>query len=117
MEWLTQPVSLVLVALITGIGSWLGVLASRRSADRSVAGQIETSRMQAETNAFERAKAFYETVIERQEEELDELRTEVKALRAKTLEQDLLIEDCYAKCRMLVRRLGDPDFHEPKELP
>ena len=112
MDWLTQPLSIVLVALVTAIGSWVGVMASKRSADKAVAGQIEMSRIQAETNAFQRAKDFYEQVITRQDSELASLRQQLATVQARLSEQDVALEDCKSKCRVLARRLGSPDFLE-----
>ena len=65
----------------------------------------------------ERAKAFYEGVIDRQDAELDEQQTEIRdlkggmaALNKRLTDQDGRLADCRKTCRALARRLGDdPD--------
>ena len=111
----------LIAATITVAGSWLVARASAKSSQRSaataVAGQIESSRIQAEEGAFERAKAFYEGVIDRQDAELDEQQTEIRdlkggmaALNKRLTDQDGRLADCRKTCRALARRLGDdPD--------
>lgn len=76
----------IVVAVITTIGGILTARASRRAAQRSaevtVAGQIESSRIQAEQGAYERAREFYEGVIDRQKAEIAELVEDVHQLKS-----------------------------------
>lgn len=126
MPWLTEPLGLVVVAAITVAGSWLTTRATTRSANRTttqtVAGQIESARMQAEQGAFERAKEFYEGVIERQDREHEEDQAEIRGLKERDLKREAEINvlraelaNCRSACRALARRVGGPDIPEIEE--
>ena len=68
-----------IVAFITVLGSWAVARTSARSTQRvaaqNVAGQIESSRLQAEQNAFERAEATLGRTIDRQAAEIRDIFT------------------------------------------
>lgn len=85
--WLTEPLGLVLVGIITVGGSYLTTRASNRASqhvtEETVAGQIETSRIQAEQNAYERAEATLGRTIDRLNSEVAELETDVIRLKAR----------------------------------
>lgn len=119
MPWLTEPLGYVIVAAITVGGAWLTTRATTRSANRTttqtVAGQIESARMQAEQGAFERAKEFYEGVIDRQDAEIKELESEVTGLKARVAKQDTDLANCRNACRALARRVGGPNIPEIEE--
>lgn len=68
----------IFVALIAAIGAW----AAQNSASRSSRINNEvSSRLNAEEQAYQRARDFDIKTIERQDEEIKELQTENKALR------------------------------------
>lgn len=65
-------VGAILVAIIAALGAW----AAQRSAAKASAFNTETSgRLEAERNAYERARAFDVDTINRQSRELEELRS------------------------------------------
>lgn len=71
-------ISAIVVALVAALGAW----ASQRSASR--AAEINTTvsgRLEAEREAYQRARAFDIQTIERQNEEIHELHKENEELR------------------------------------
>ena len=121
MGWLSEPMGLVLVALVTVAGSWLTTKASTRAAQRTteqtVIGQLESTKAQAEEQAFQRAKEFYVGVIEEQRVEIGDQRGEINDLKRELADQKATqarqaaeLEQCKRTCRALLRRTGgDPD--------
>lgn len=114
MGGLSEPVGLVLVALVTVVGSYLTAKASNRAA-------LQSSRIQAEEGAFERAKSFYVGVIEGQDSEIEDLKTQVEELKAdagrmrtQAAHQERQLAQCRNTCRSLARRVGapEPDFED-----
>lgn len=103
----------ILVALIAALGAW----AAQRSASRTA--QINTSvsgRLEAEREAYQRARAFDIQTIERQNEEIKELHEENYQLRddlKKVKERLARLEDLYPEWeRLLNERLNEPDNQE-----
>jgi len=84
------------VTLFVAVLSLLAALASQRQSAKTSKGNNSTdittttisSKTQAETEAFVRAKAFYTEIIERQDKEIVEFRAEVTLVkgRCETLE-------------------------------
>lgn len=113
----TTAIATVLSALITGL---IGYVIQRTSARASTANTLISSRTDIEREAFERAKSFYTDVIDRQQQEITELESDVASLKAaqKLLEVDL--RACRDECRMARQELAEargrlPIF--PKEEP
>lgn len=82
-----EAFALVVVAIITVGGSIVTNKQARKTADSTaittVQGSIETSRIAAEEQAYQRAKSFYEGVIDRQDREISELESDAERLRAR----------------------------------
>lgn len=101
--WLTEPIGLVLVAVITVGGTWLTNRAANRTTHHvtreTVAAQVDASRIQAEQNAFERAEATLGRTIDRQEREIKDLETDVADLKRQNAEQRNQIEDLQVDLR------------------
>lgn len=112
---------LILVAVVSGVCSVIVARvsgrANQRSTQQTVAGQIESSKVQAEEQAFQRAKEFYVGVIEEQRVEINEQRAEMNDLKkelgdqkATLARQAAELDQCKRTCRALLRRTGaDPD--------
>jgi len=120
MEAALQALGAIIVALLTVIGSLVVARTSAKSAQRSgekaIAGQIESSRIQAEQGAFDRAKSYYEAALDRQlteisnlEEDIARQKDEIALLRRTAVRQDNELNRCRAVCRQLARRLGEPE--------
>lgn len=93
----------ILIALIAALGAW----AAHRSAGKaSVAGTAVSGRLEAERNAYERARAFDVATIERQDSELAKLRQENQKLKTELAEVKARLAD-------LEKRL--PDEHTDPE--
>lgn len=110
----------IVVAVVTVGGSWLvartSARSTQRSAEKAVAGQIESSRLQAEENAFNRAKGYYEGVIERQDSEIEELRADATNDRREIADQRTEVTRLHAElarcknaCRALARATNRPE--------
>jgi hypothetical protein len=84
---LSEPLALIIVAVVTVGGSWLTNRAANRSsksqADANLRGSIETARVAAEEGAYQRAKSFYEGVIDRQDREIAGLEQDAERLRGR----------------------------------
>jgi len=74
----TGDYALIAVAFISGLAAYL---AQRSASKASTTGATVTSRLDAEKEAYERARAFDLQTIERQDAELRALRSEVTTLR------------------------------------
>lgn len=120
LGWLAEPVGLIVVGLVTVVGSLLTTRASNRSSkhitEKTVAAQVESSRVVAEEHAFARAKGFYEGVIDRQDREkaeqdgeIRDLKAEVAGLKRQLGIQEITLGKCRAVCRQFARRLGEPE--------
>lgn len=103
----------VIVAIIAALGAW----AAQRSATRASRFNTETSgRLEAERNAYERARSFDVDTIARQGRELSELRD--KNYRLETMLDHVKnrlkrLEDLYPEWeRLLYERLNEPDDYE-----
>lgn len=71
-------VASIVVAIITSAAAW----ASQRSASKAAtSNSTETSRVDMEKEAYERARSYDTETIRRQDAEIDELRLEKEALR------------------------------------
>jgi predicted RNase H-like nuclease (RuvC/YqgF family) len=68
----------VLIAVIAALGAWA---AQKSAAKASKANTTVSGRLEAERGAYERARAFDVATIERQDEELKELRESNKTLK------------------------------------
>jgi uncharacterized coiled-coil protein SlyX len=118
--WLVQALVGLIIALISTGGAVVVARATSRSssktAETTLTGQIESSRILAEQNAFERAEKSLGGIIDRQGTEIAELekdrlelRAEVSELRRVLAEQGRQMTACRATCRALARRLGEPE--------
>lgn len=71
---ISDPVALIIVGLITAAGAWLTNRQAAKSAkvatETTMRGSIETSRIQTEEQAYQRAKSYYEGVIVDQDRRL-----------------------------------------------
>jgi len=71
----------VVIALIGVISAWLANRAAKNAAKSSADASVTNERVKAETEAYKRARAMDVETIQRQDEELKELREEMKKLR------------------------------------
>lgn len=112
MGWLSEPLGLVLVGLITVVGTWLTNRAANRSTrhvtEQTVAAQVESSRVVAEEQAFQRAKGFYEGVIDRQDREIKGLEEDVERLKGQIAAMDRELSKAridLSVCKRTLRRI------------
>jgi predicted RNase H-like nuclease (RuvC/YqgF family) len=82
---INEPLALILVALVTVGGSYLTNRAANKSSrsqnETTLRGMVESARSSAEEQSYQRAKSFYEGVIERQDHEIAELERDVVRLK------------------------------------
>lgn len=71
-------IAAILVALIAALGAWA---AQRSAAKASKVNTVVSSRLEAERQAYERARAFDVQTINRQNKEIKSLHTENERLR------------------------------------
>lgn len=71
----------VAVAAIGLISAWLASRAARKAAKSSADASVSNEKTKAESDAYKRARAMDIETIERQDEELKELRDEIRSLR------------------------------------
>lgn len=103
----------ILVALIAALGAW----AAQRSATRASKFNTETSgRLEAERNAYERARAFDVDTIKRQAKELESLRAhnhklekELKQVKGRLRRLESLYPEWE---RLLHERIAEDDDHQ-----
>jgi FtsZ-binding cell division protein ZapB len=76
----------VAIAIVSLITAWLSGRSARAAAKYSADSSTTNSRILAETEAYKRARAMDVETIERQGKEIDEIREQNRALRAKVRE-------------------------------
>lgn len=96
-----EAFALIVVALITVGGSVITNRQAKKTADSTaittVQGSIETSRIAAEEQAYQRAKSFYEGVIDRQDREIAGLEADAERLRGRVSELEKKVETLTAE--------------------
>lgn len=74
-------IAAIVVAFISVLSAWLAGRAARSAAKFSADASTSNEKIKAETEAYDRARKMDIATIKRQDEELDELRAEVKSLK------------------------------------
>lgn len=102
MGSLAGPLASIIVAAVAAIGGYLAQKQVSKSAHQA-------SRLDYEREAYERARAFDTETINRQDQELIELKAEMKVLRAENKKLRIRVQKLEATTYHLERSDDDDD--------
>lgn len=115
---LSDPITIALLGLLSGfVSAGVAYLTQRTSAQASTKAATIASRTDIEREAFERAKAFYTDVIDRQQAEIQGLESDVKDLRGALLDVQVDLRACRDECRSTRAELAKAQGRLPVIFP
>lgn len=97
----------VVVAGIGVVSAWLAGRAARNAAKFSSDASVTNTRVQVEADAYKRARAMDVETIQRQDEEIAELRQELRAEKEKSRELENTVEGLRRRVATLEGKLSN----------
>lgn len=101
-----SDLALILVAVISVISAVLSSRSARKAAKYDSDSSVTNTRTVAETEAYNRARKMDIETIQRQDNEIDEIREQNRKLRAKVRELQADNEDLREENRGLTQRVA-----------
>ena len=111
---IATSIATVVAAVVAG---GFGYLVQRTAAKASVKNATIASRGDIERDAFERAKAFYTDVIDRQQAEIQDLESDVRDLKGALLDVQTDLRACRDECRRMSAALAQAKGRLPMVFP